>query len=188
MECLSALYENPPREALKSTEASWDSRHASVCAWSKASTAFLWTERNQTLSNASSSSAYFPILAHTSHHVTPHASQINVWQFNNPAFLTHRVHECRFRVGHQHKHIRIQTELVDPAVQLCGDVSSRAEITVKYTHFTLHTTLQRDISTAFCAPGSVPVHQNQVVSEQGTLRLGPEHFHETASIQTLIHV
>lgn len=67
MDCLSALYENPPREALKSTKACWDSRHASVCAWSKGSTAFFWTERNQTLSNPSSSSAYFPILAHYKH-------------------------------------------------------------------------------------------------------------------------
>ena len=34
----------------------------------------------------------------------------------------------------------------------------------------------------------VPVHENQVVSQQGTLGLGPENLHQTAGVQTLVHV
>lgn len=51
----------------------------------------------------------------------------------------HRVHERGLRVGHQHEHIRVQTELVDPAVQLRGDVSARTERKhQKNTHYSCH--------------------------------------------------
>lgn len=38
----------------------------------------------------------------------------------------YRVHECGFGVCHQHKDISIQAKLVNPAVQLCRDISPRA--------------------------------------------------------------
>lgn len=38
----------------------------------------------------------------------------------------HRLHQSGLRVGHQHKHVSVQAELVDPAVQLCGDIDARA--------------------------------------------------------------
>lgn len=35
---------------------------------------------------------------------------------------------------------------------------------------------------------SVPVHENQIIPEQGTLCLGPKNFDQTASIKALIHM
>ena len=40
----------------------------------------------------------------------------------------HRVHERGLGVGHQHKHICVQAELVYPAVQLCRNICPRAKI------------------------------------------------------------
>lgn len=40
---------------------------------------------------------------------------------------THRVHQGRFRVGHQDKDISVQAELVDPAVQLGCDIGPGAD-------------------------------------------------------------
>lgn len=39
----------------------------------------------------------------------------------------YRLHQGGLRVSHQHKHIRIQAKLVNPAVQLCGDIDARAK-------------------------------------------------------------
>lgn len=38
----------------------------------------------------------------------------------------YRLHQGRLRVGHQHKHISVQAKLVNPAVQLCGDIDAGA--------------------------------------------------------------
>lgn len=38
----------------------------------------------------------------------------------------YRLHQGGLRVGYQHEHVSVQAELVDPAVQLCGDIDSRA--------------------------------------------------------------
>ena len=38
----------------------------------------------------------------------------------------YRLHQGGLGVGHQHKHIRVQAKLVNPAVQLCSDIDARA--------------------------------------------------------------
>lgn len=43
-----------------------------------------------------------------------------------PVSRAHRLHQRGLRVGHQNKDISIQAEVVDPAVQFCGDIDSWA--------------------------------------------------------------
>lgn len=38
----------------------------------------------------------------------------------------HGVHKRRLSVSHQNKNVSVQTELIDPAVQLQSDISARA--------------------------------------------------------------
>lgn len=40
----------------------------------------------------------------------------------------------------------------------------------------------------FTETEEIPVHYNQIISQQGTLGLGPEDMDETASLQIFIHV
>lgn len=39
----------------------------------------------------------------------------------------HRIHQSGLGVGHEHEDVSVQTELVDPAVELRGDINARAE-------------------------------------------------------------
>ena len=51
------------------------------------------------------------------------ARALGVWERWRRGY---RLHQRGLRVGHQHKHISVQAKLVNPAVQLCGDIDARA--------------------------------------------------------------
>lgn len=53
----------------------------------------------------------------------PPAKALGAWERRRRGY---RLHQGRLRVGHQHKHISVQAKLVNPAVQLCGDIDARA--------------------------------------------------------------
>ena len=48
------------------------------------------------------------------------------WECGERQRMGYRLHQSGLRVGHQHKHVGIQAKLVNPAVQLCGDIDARA--------------------------------------------------------------
>ena len=39
-------------------------------------------------------------------------------------YVSHRLHQSRFRICHQNKHISIQAELIYPAVQFSGNIDT----------------------------------------------------------------
>lgn len=52
-------------------------------------------------------------------YVSVNAKELQEWFI----FFSHCVHQCGLCIAHQHKDVSIQTELVDPAVQVRGHIS-----------------------------------------------------------------
>ena len=62
---------------------------------------------------------------HIHTHTHTHTHRLSIICIIN--IFPHRVHQCRLCVSYQNEDVGVQTELIDPAVQLQSDISARAD-------------------------------------------------------------